>query len=78
MTEYENGDPSDNSAELIIAKHRNGSLEDIRLRFEASLARFSDITDLDNLATFESKMNYGSDDENGGYDFPENRNDAPF
>jgi replicative DNA helicase len=63
MTEYENGDPSDNSAELIIAKHRNGSLEDIRLRFEASLARFSDITDLDNLATFESKMNYGSDDE---------------
>lgn len=69
IPEWENGDPSANSAELIIAKHRNGSLEDVRLRFEGSLARFSDITDLDNLVTVESKMNYG-DDDHGDYQFP--------
>ena len=78
ITEWENGDPSANTAELIIAKHRNGSLEDVRLRFEGSLARFSDITDLDNLATYESKMNYG-DDEPGDYQFsPQNDGESPF
>ena len=35
--------PADGQAELIIAKHRNGSLENVRLKFEASMARFSDL-----------------------------------
>ena len=77
ITEWENGDPSANSAELIIAKHRNGSLEDVRLRFEGSLARFSDISDLDNLVTLESKMNYG-DDEPDGYQFQPPTDESPF
>ncbi len=61
MHEWENGDSTANSAELIIAKHRNGSLEDIRLRFEGSLARFSDVSDIDNMVTLQSKMNYDGD-----------------
>ncbi len=78
--EWEDGDPADNQAEFIVAKHRNGSLEDVRLRFEGSLARFSDLTDIGEYATetIESKMNYGADDQ--GYDF-NNRpmdGDSPF
>lgn len=79
MPTFENGDPSTNAAELIIAKHRNGSLEDVRLRFEGSLAKFSDITDFSNMGvtTIESKMNYGDDDP-GDYQFPTTRPDQVF
>jgi replicative DNA helicase len=34
-------------AEVIIAKHRHGALETIRLRFDAEYARFSDLDDPD-------------------------------
>jgi replicative DNA helicase len=55
-------------AEIIIAKHRNGSVGDVQLAFKASLARFSDIEEIsmgsmpDDLgegkkAVFSSKMN---------------------
>ena len=55
-------------AEIIIAKHRNGSVGDVQLAFKASLARFSDIEEVsmgsmpDDLgegkkAVFSSKMN---------------------
>ena len=30
-------------AEIIIAKHRNGSLENVRLKFISHLAKFSDL-----------------------------------
>jgi len=81
LHEWENGDPSENQAEFIIAKHRNGSLEDVRLRFEGSLARFSDLSDVGDYETHtvESKMNYSSDD--GGYNYGNNlpdNGDAPF
>lgn len=39
----EDGNPTAGTAELIVAKHRNGALEDIRLRFTAKYARFSDL-----------------------------------
>lgn len=70
--------PSDGQAELIIAKHRNGSLENIRLRFEDTMARFSDIVaggyrskgsgsaGGDN-SIFESKMNRVEPRENDEY-----------
>jgi replicative DNA helicase len=79
METFENGDPAANAAELIIAKHRNGSLEDVRLRFEANLAKFSDITDFNNMGVtmMESKMNYGDDDA-GDYQFPQTRPDQVF
>ena len=35
--------PSEGLAEVIIAKHRNGSLDDIRLRFIKEQAKFCDI-----------------------------------
>jgi replicative DNA helicase len=70
--------PSDGQAELIIAKHRNGSLENIRLRFEGSMARFSDIvaggyrakgsgSDGGDSSIFESKMNRVEPRENDEY-----------
>jgi replicative DNA helicase len=52
------GTPCKAQAELIVAKHRNGSLDNIRLKFEGALARFSDL-ELDEMTgnTFESKLN---------------------
>ena len=61
-------------AEVIVAKHRHGALETIRMRFDAQYARFSDLDDPDfsdlpndtfenpqsNIITRPSKMN---DDE---------------
>ncbi len=68
ISEWEDGDPSDNQAEIIIAKHRNGSLEDVRLRFIAELAKFSDL-DHGSRMILESKMNVGEDSKttNDGY-----------
>ncbi|HFI4794558.1 TPA: replicative DNA helicase [Elizabethkingia anophelis] len=40
---WEDETPSANQAELIIAKHRNGSTEDVRLAFHGSMARFGDL-----------------------------------
>ena len=48
LTEDENGMPTDGIGEIIVAKHRNGSLDSIRLRFIKELTRF------DNLNAFES------------------------
>lgn len=61
---WEDGTPCTGQAEFIIAKHRNGALEDVRLRFTSSQAKFSDI-DEDYFSvqesisstTFESKIN---------------------
>ena len=68
ISEWEDGDPSDNQAEIIIAKHRNGSLEDVRLRFIAELAKFSDL-DHGSRMILESKMNIGEESKttNDGY-----------
>lgn len=40
---FENGDPTAGMADLIVAKHRNGALDDIRLRFIARYAKFVDL-----------------------------------
>ena len=54
MTEWMNTSPGEDpdctgQGEIIIAKHRNGSLENVRLRFIAKLAKF---TDLDSFGAF--------------------------
>ncbi len=41
----EEGNPTTGMAELIIAKHRNGALKDIKLRFIDRYAKFSDMDD---------------------------------
>ncbi|MCR9052074.1 MAG: replicative DNA helicase [Phaeodactylibacter xiamenensis] len=75
ILEDEEGMSLKNVAELIVAKHRHGALETVRMRFEAEFARFSDLDDPDfgdlpgdtfgdpqapNIITRPSKMN---DDE---------------
>ena len=76
----DSGVPADGQAELIIAKHRNGSLENVRLRFEASMARFSNLdsgysargpvtsgSSSSSDALFESKMNHVEPNEGDEY-----------
>ena len=72
--EWDNGDDSRSQAEIIIAKHRNGALENVRLKFTAEFAKFSDIDYFDNfssnledesmISTVSSSMNNDNDDKN--------------
>ncbi len=70
FTEDEEGNSLQGIAEIIIAKHRNGALEDVRLRFKQDFAKFVDLEDFDPLMlgttvpsaaapamTFSSRMN---------------------
>jgi len=41
LEEFEDGSPSKGQGEVIIAKHRNGALETVRLKFIDRLAKFS-------------------------------------
>jgi len=83
---FRDGDPAEGKAELIIAKHRNGSLSDVRLRFEGAMAKFSDLEDMDNgPLVLESKLNndqfLGGDhsmDGGGGFSNDPNDDDIPF
>lgn len=59
MTEWPNSAPGEDpdcvgQGEIIIAKHRNGSLDNVRLRFIANLAKF---TDLDSFGAMSSSFN---------------------
>lgn len=42
LTEDENGEPTKNVGEVIIAKHRNGSLENVRLKFINEFTKFTE------------------------------------
>ena len=44
---FEDGTPSAGLADLMIAKHRNGAVKDIRLRFIADYAKFCDLASQD-------------------------------
>jgi replicative DNA helicase len=63
LTEDDEGNSLRNVAEIIIAKHRNGAVGDVRLSFRKELAKFIDLeeypTDFDPRAmqTYSSKMN---------------------
>tara|TARA_B100001758_G_C18416716_1_gene620653 strand:+ start:1817 stop:3301 length:1485 start_codon:yes stop_codon:yes gene_type:complete len=63
--EWDNGDDSRGQGELIIAKHRNGSLKNVRLKFTAEFAKFSDLdyfdgSDFDNEADNSSIISMSS------------------
>lgn len=62
ITEWEDGSPCEGQAEFIIAKHRNGGLENVKLRFQNTLAKFSDLEEQDGFEpmVLESKMNTDS------------------
>ncbi|WP_396146663.1 replicative DNA helicase [Flavobacterium sp.] len=50
--------PTEGQAEFIIAKHRNGSLESIRLKFIGNLGKFDNLEDYGSgLGDLPSKMN---------------------
>jgi len=73
ITEDDEGNSLRNVAEIIIAKHRNGAVGDVRLSFRKELARFVDLeeypSDFDPMAmqTFSSKMN---EDRGGNFNPP--------
>ncbi len=46
--EWDNGDDSRGQSEVIIAKHRNGSLKNVRLKFTGEFAKFSDLDYFEN------------------------------
>ena len=47
ITEDEDGNPTTGTGEIIIAKHRNGSLGSVRLKFIAHLAKFANLDTMD-------------------------------
>ena len=49
--------PSEGQGEFIVAKHRNGALDSIKLKFIANLGKFEDIDSFDSPFEFQSKLN---------------------
>ncbi len=49
--------PTQGQAEFIVAKHRNGGLENIRLKFIGNQGKFDNLDDFDSPFEFQSKMN---------------------
>ena len=50
LTEDENGMPTAGTGEVIIAKHRNGSLETVNLKFIGKFTKFADLDYIDSRA----------------------------
>ena len=57
--------PTEGQAEFIVAKHRNGGLDSIRLKFIAHLGKFDNLDDFDTPFNqeFHSKMNAAANDD---------------
>ena len=47
IEEDEHGNPVKDMAEIIVAKHRNGALDTVKLRFIGKYAKFGDLDDPD-------------------------------
>ena len=93
ITEDENGNPTQGMAEVIVAKHRNGSLGTVPLKFIGRFTKFADyetgFSDGDgggfassgfenvNTITYGSRLNDGDTDDVGG-SFPKGDGDVPF
>lgn len=60
ITEFEDGSSTHGIAELHIAKHRNGSLDQVRLRFVHEFTKFKDLEEHD-FAGMEGASFYGND-----------------
>lgn len=85
ITEDENGMPTAGMGEIIIAKHRNGSLGNTKLKFIGKYTKFTDAdfsfesSGFGTNMTFPSKANDGADskDDEYGAKFPDG-NPPPF
>lgn len=90
IMEDEDGNSTAGMAEIIVAKHRNGAIGDVKLRFRDSIAKFVDYEDIepldDNLEikpviTVGSKMNQDNGADSGFNSFAANKSfdaEAPF
>jgi replicative DNA helicase len=61
ITELEDGTPAQGMAEVIISKHRNGSLENVRLKFIGKYTKFADYDAPDGftpMSNIQSRMNH--------------------
>ncbi len=82
ITEDMNGMPTTGMGEVIIAKHRNGSLENVQLKFIPKYTKFTDADfsfdrgEAGNRMTFPSKANTGEGDTYGNT--PTDEGPAPF
>ena len=82
------GNDTKGVAEIIIAKHRNGAVGDVRLRFRSEFARFLNLddelppipTDDGTIKPTPSKLNMGGidDDSFGELDISSMPGNAPF
>ena len=81
--------PTEGQAEFIVAKHRNGGLDNIRLKFVGHLGKFDNLDDFDTpFGEFHSKMNAAANDDtfkpdnfpsaNDAFGGPEDDDDVPF
>ena len=70
--------PSEGQGEFIVAKHRNGALDSIKLKFIANLGKFEDLGGFDSPYEFQSKLN--PDNKLSDFSEPSNKddNDIPF
>ncbi|WP_203296673.1 replicative DNA helicase [Luteirhabdus pelagi] len=55
--------PTEGQAEFIVAKHRNGGLDEIRLKFVGHLGRFENLDTFGDTGEFESRMNAAANDD---------------
>ena len=70
MTQTEEGIPTAGMAEIIVAKHRNGAVDTINLRFLSDQARFADMDIADvalgGKAPAQQYEDYASESMTGG------------
>lgn len=90
MMTLENGNSSKGVAEIILAKNRNGPVDDVYLRFREEKAQFTDMDEIDfdalqsggddSIITIGSKMNNDDlSDNNSGFEQESpSDDDAPF
>ena len=84
ITEWDDDDhsPCEGQGEFIVAKHRNGGLDNIRLKFTGHLALFSDLEE-QRSSEFQSSMNVSPDQfispkDAFGIDNNDDEGDVPF
>lgn len=62
ITEDEEGNPTTGTGEIIIAKHRSGGLENIKLKFIANQAKFANLEKEDDFSVFSNSSMPTSDE----------------
>jgi len=82
--------PTEGQGEFIVAKHRNGGLDNIRLKFIGELGKFDNLDDFTTPYEFQSSMNAAANDDTfasklpsldeafGGAPAPDPDDDIPF